>query len=299
MSDEIECRLCSSWSVRSKFRDEKIGVFECLECGALFRAKGLPESFEEYYGEDYYRNKWPGSLGRFFEDFDPEEHHKTKFFDRQLGEFERLLKGKGRLLDVGCANGVFPWIASQRGWQAEGVEVSPFAAQWGRKQFGVTIHQGKIEDLPAGESYDLITLWDVLEHLPDPAGVLSECNERLKPEGILAILTPDSESLVNRLVNLAHSFTPERTEGLMAKLYHDDHLSYFTRGSLARALFEAGFYIHWIQGYDEAPADTETSGPTLMAVHAVRFSAMLVRMEHEMLIWARKPRDKGWPGGGQ
>jgi SAM-dependent methyltransferase len=259
----------------------------------MFRPAGAgPEELRSLYNEEYFLRTWPGSLGRFFTDFDPAQHNKTRFFARQLAEFERIMGKPGRLLDVGCANGAFVWMAKERGWQAEGVEWSRFAAEWGRRQFGIMIHEGTVADLPPEPDYDVITLWDTLEHVADPRHELHACFQRLAPGGLIAVLTPDFSSLINLLVHAALRLAPRVSEPYLDKLYHADHLTCFDRSSLARALVNQGFTLQWLEGYDEAPEDTETSGALRYGVLAARLLAMAIHREHELLVLARKPKPK-------
>ncbi len=282
------CGMCGSRNTAPRFHKLSAPLYACADCGTVFRSLHGPEDPRDFYDRSYYLESWPGSLGKFFYSFDPGKHRKTRFFSRQLEEFENLLGGPARLLDVGCANGVFVWQAGERGWHAEGLEPSNFAAQWGRDQFNVTIHECSIEELDPQETYDVITLWDTLEHLSDPARIIRECHRRLAPQGLLAILTPDTGSLVNRLVHLFAKLAPRRSQGILEKLYHRDHLYYFNRDSIARALIDNGFLVQWIQGHDESPKDTETSGALKAALYVVFVSAAFFHQEHEMLIWARK-----------
>lgn len=292
MTEAVPCRVCGSEATSRRFPRSDIPVRHCNECGVDFRPGEVTKTdLEKLYDKDYYLNTWPGSLGKFFEDFDPDKNHKTKFFKKQLSEFAGILGGKGKLLDVGCANGVFPWIAEQEGWQAEGVEISPFAVAWGRDQFGVTIHQGDMNVIDPDEQYDLITFWDTLEHLPDPASSLRRAYDRLKPGGIVAVLTPDTHSLVNKLVHGAYHLFPKKAGGLLKKLYHEDHLTFFNRNALCLALVEEGFFIHWIITCDEDPRDTETSGLAVVGVYLIHFAASIIQRRHELLVWARKPKE--------
>jgi SAM-dependent methyltransferase len=102
----------------------------------------------------------------------------------------------GVLLDVGCATGLFLNEMSQSGhWQVKGVEPVATAAEFARDHFGLDIFQGNLIDANfASESYDVITLWDVLEHTPEPNAVLVEIFRILKPQGLLVVKLPDPES---------------------------------------------------------------------------------------------------------
>lgn len=284
--------MCGSEKTEPRFPGSGLPIARCSACRSVFRISDVTDSdLAALYDKDYYFKTWPGSLGRFFRGFDPRAHHKTRFLLRQLHELERLTGKAGKLLDVGTANGVFVWLARERGWTAEGVELSPFAAKWGVKQFEVSIHQGVIQDLDPSPHFDVITLWDTLEHMPDPAGTLHACFQRLLPGGILAVLTPDASSLINFMVHAAYRAAPARSLPYLEKLYHSDHLTYFDRHSLCTALVGQGFETHWIESYDEDPRDTETEGGLRMAVYAVHLMAALVQRRHEIMVWAARPEE--------
>ncbi len=91
-------------------------------------------------------------------------------FGRCLDMIERVWKrAPGRLLDIGTGGGSFPYIASKRGWKAEGCEPNRWLCEWALENYGLPIRPGTVFDqkYPA-KSYDVVTLWDVLEHTPDP-----------------------------------------------------------------------------------------------------------------------------------
>ena len=91
-------------------------------------------------------------------------------FNKCLDLIERAWKrAPGRLLDIGTGGGSFPYIASKRGWQADGCEPNRWLCEWAFKNYGLAIRPGTVfEQRYPSESYDVVTLWDVLEHTPDP-----------------------------------------------------------------------------------------------------------------------------------
>lgn len=112
----------------------------------------------------------------------------------------RLRTRPARLLDVGCGPGFFVRDARRAGFEAYGVELSDAAVEHARNVLNLTVWQGRCQRDQLGDgSYDVITLWDVLEHLPDPAEALTAVAEKLVPNGLLVLTTGDITSLTARL----------------------------------------------------------------------------------------------------
>ncbi|MEX0907083.1 MAG: class I SAM-dependent methyltransferase, partial [Gemmatimonadota bacterium] len=105
----------------------------------------------------------------------------------------------GRLLDVGCGNGVFAARMRLLGWDVTGIEPDARTAAIARDVFGLNVHASTLEDanLP-GACFDAITLSHVIEHVPDPVGTLAECRRLLRPGGTLIAATPNLRSLGRR-----------------------------------------------------------------------------------------------------
>ena len=106
----------------------------------------------------------------------------------------------GRLLDVGCGNGVFLDVMRQLGWEVTGVDPDGAAVTVARQKLGLQVFEGSLEEagLPGGH-FDAITMNHVIEHVPDPIGTLRECHRVLRPGGRLVVATPNISSLGRRL----------------------------------------------------------------------------------------------------
>jgi len=141
-------------------------------------------------------------------------------------------EGDGRLLDFGC--GVGQYVARMRaaGWDAEGMDLVPEPVRAGREA-GLPLREGTLPgaDLPA-DHYDVVTLWHVLEHVPQPKATLEACRRILRPGGRVVVVSPMSDSLP--------------ADWFGACWYGLDvprHLTHFTQGTLARHLESAGFRV--------------------------------------------------------
>ena len=103
---------------------------------------------------------------------------------------------RGCLLDVGCGNGRFLAQMRELGWEVMGVEPDSEAARIARKRFGLDVFQGTLEEAKFPDnSFDAITMNHVIEHVPDPIGLLAECRRILKPDGKMVMVTPNIQSL--------------------------------------------------------------------------------------------------------
>ncbi|MDP2712905.1 MAG: class I SAM-dependent methyltransferase [Solirubrobacteraceae bacterium] len=136
------------------------------------------------------------------------------------------------LLDLGCWVGFLLSEATERGWDAVGVEPSGFASQFARDRLGLDVRTGGLFDteLPLG-AYDAIVLGDVIEHLPRPGEALDRIAELLRPGGIAWMALPDAGSLVAR--------------GMRARWWSviPTHVQFFTRRSLRTLLERHGWTV--------------------------------------------------------
>jgi 2-polyprenyl-3-methyl-5-hydroxy-6-metoxy-1,4-benzoquinol methylase len=147
----------------------------------------------------------------------------------QLGLIRKHKSGK-TLLDIGCGEGFFLFNATKAGYTTKGIEISQDAAEYAGREFGLDVEAKPFEELQFPENYfDVITLWQVLEHVPYPLKVLKEVHKILKPEGLLATSTPDIESILAKIFR--------RRWWNLRRL----HINQFTTRTLTDMLGRAGF----------------------------------------------------------
>lgn len=119
---------------------------------------------------------------------------------KRAGFVTRHRRG-GRLLDIGCATGLFLHTMRNSGaWDVEGVEINPEATRAARAQFHLDVRTGTLEQAGfASQAFDVVTMWDVFEHVHDPAQTLEEIQRILKPQGLLVLRVPNGSSWDARL----------------------------------------------------------------------------------------------------
>jgi len=147
----------------------------------------------------------------------------------QLGLIRKYKSGAS-LLDIGCGEGFFLFNASKAGYATKGVELSQDAAAYARREFGLDVEAKPFEEMQLPENYfDVITMWQVLEHLPYPLAALKEIHRILKPDGLLVISTPDSGGIPAKVLR--------RRWWNIRRL----HINQFTTKTLMDMLKNAGF----------------------------------------------------------
>jgi 2-polyprenyl-3-methyl-5-hydroxy-6-metoxy-1,4-benzoquinol methylase len=226
----FSCPICRAHYARPAARYNNLEVVRCSECGHGYVWPVPPPAvLDQIYGRDAYYKGSDDSIG--FADYRAEERARRHMFGCHLDRIEKLAN-RGVLLDVGCATGDFLKVASERGWEALGADPSSARAEVqhaGLRLVGQTVQDA---DLPAG-SLDLVTFWDVLEHVPDPIADLRRARELLRPGALLALSVPDSANLAARVSG--RRWFGYKTAG--------EHLQFFTRDSLRAALAAVGFEV--------------------------------------------------------
>lgn len=230
-----ECILCASASGRPVWREADVDVVRCRGCGLIYT------DLEKDIAETFWKEPRPEKLDR--EDF-YWDTARARVYDEVLALLAPGESGAGRrILDVGCGKGYFLKRAAERGWEPYGQELSPHAVRFARERLGLSrVAQGRVEDAEFSPgTFDAITLWDVIEHLPDPGPILATAARLLAPDGVLFIQTPNidfhlSYARLKRALSLLPAFRRSRKHLLEAK----HHLVQFSRATLARMLERSG-----------------------------------------------------------
>jgi SAM-dependent methyltransferase len=216
-----------------RFVKDGFSIYRCSDCRLLFV---YPQPSEDeilaIYGPDYFRRGNKYSLEPGASPSNPNLEN-----DRTRMRLVKRHKSSGRLLDVGCAMGDFLALARNEGFEVTGVEVASSAADYVRRELGIEVHNCDLSTagLPAS-SFDIITLWDVIEHLSDPHPTVREAFRLLRPGGVLLASTGDAGALYARIMRKYwHLLTPPQ------------HLFFHSRKSLETLLRIHGFSVREFQ----------------------------------------------------
>lgn len=236
-SESVPCDRCATTGAQVLFEGpDRLhhlpGTFrlvQCPECGWIRQnPRPTAETIGYYYPSDYIN--FIGAV--------EDEPGRLRRWDRRYGILKRrwaleAFQPRGRLLDVGCATGVFLHEMAGAGWEVMGIEPNEEAAAYARGRFDLPVHVGTLQTarLPAG-SFDVVTFWDVLEHLHTPWQDLVEAHRLLAVGGLLVIRIPNLGSMGARL------FGP-----LWLGWDLPRHLYLFPTPALTRALSDLGFTL--------------------------------------------------------
>lgn len=254
----------------------RFDLVRCRRCGLVYvdpRPDG-PTLGRMYDDPDYYTDGY--NLGVETENYFARRDELIAQYERTVGEYEREVGiTKGDLLELGSAGGFFLEGARRRGWRVKGVELSKPAAAFSKRELGLDVFEGLLEEAPfASASFDLALADNVLEHTTDPRGVLVKLRELLRPGAALIVIVP---SYVNspyfRLLLAAQKVLPRALLGKQTlKLLKFDgadsgapyHILEFDRRTLARLLVDAGFTIEKVERSVPLPAHLfKNARPTL------------------------------------
>lgn len=223
-----QCCVCEKEDSDFLFEKEGFTFVKCKSCGLLYVNPQCDESrLNEFYSGGGSLDAWVDVLLS-----PPEQEYDIKKFTAMCIELEKAVEGR-RVLDVGCSIGLFNKIARDRGWDPVGLELNKKAVDYAVNTLGLDVrpqllHEADLEK----ESFDVLTLWEVIEHVPDPRALLKACREMIRPGGVLALLVPNRDALSARVMRNHCSCFGGR-----------NHLWYFADRHLTALLADAGFEV--------------------------------------------------------
>lgn len=220
------CPVCGARGgrpVHAKVRDpitlEPFRIVECAACGVVYTGP-RPLSLERYYPERY---RGYGPLVTRILGF---------LYDLRVARWVRLEPAGGSVLEIGCGPGLMLAAFRRRGWRVLGIERNAVMADEARRTHGVEVVTTPVEALPSDARFDLIVMFNALEHIGEPVELLRECAGRLTPGGRLIVSLPNFASWQSRFAGpyWLHLDPPR-------------HLVHFTPRTLAATLERAGLTL--------------------------------------------------------
>ena len=225
---DITCCICSSNNLTYLnfgyyFNEQSLRAVKCRNCAAIFiYPQPSQEDIKSLYEKDYFKSSdlqiRPHGRADYFQSVESEKEKIT--YEKRLREISKIVD-KGTLLDIGCGPGHFLRFVKQKGWDVTGIEISDFAASYARETFNLNVITGTIDSvkLPPN-TFDVIFLGDLLEHVPNPKILLENLRELLSDKGIIYIEIPSvTNGLFSRLGNILFK-TINRVKYINLPPYH-------------------------------------------------------------------------------
>jgi len=220
------CQVCGSGQFRKVFEPD---VVQCDRCHVFFR-NPRPTQAEIRRSYDF---------GSNYAEWQQDDSKRCRMWERRVNHLTRYKK-TGRLLDVGAGDGYFLDCAKAAGFTTYGTELSSTGADYAGKR-GHQLLLGQLRDIDFhGLKFDVITLWHVLEHLPDPGNALSIIFNLLEPGGIFGVAVPNEENQLFR-----HRIGTIKTANPLGPIVwaKEIHLTHFQPATFRAALREHGFQV--------------------------------------------------------
>lgn len=272
------CPICQSALTPSRIVVPEGPLLECANCGQLLSGCNAAQYDDalQMWNTAHGTSPQPRAVRRYRE-----------VVTRRLRKAEQLLgRRKGmNLLDVGCSSGALLAIAKDRGFKVWGVEPAHEAAQTAIRA-GFQVHEGYLSDAryPSGH-FDVITLFEIVEHLRDPVEVVAECARILKPGGVLVVNTPN-----------AHSWSAETLGGQwegFSLFGLGGHISFFSPRSMGELAKRTGLSVEWIETRNVRLTEDKSSPVKYRALkilgQLLAYPARIAVKGHDLLVYFRKP----------
>lgn len=283
------CDICGSSDI--EVLSHTVHVNRCQRCKYTYVSPGpSQQTISTFYSANHSYDYWLR-----------DERIRLQVYGKRLAVVEKY-KSSGRILDVGAGPGLFLSVAKERGWDVYGTEVSTLAVAEAEKHFEISLFLGQLEEASFGaNSFDVVTLWHVFEHVPSPSRVLEEAKKILKNRGILVIEVPNEtwyswhqiERVFKNMLKHLLNRLPIGKRYRIWKRYmpvtngSEIHLSYFTLALLKSILEHKGFHVRELSIGYRARLDWVTKLARKLSVVIYRLTGL--NFHSTCLVVAQKP----------
>jgi 2-polyprenyl-3-methyl-5-hydroxy-6-metoxy-1,4-benzoquinol methylase len=235
--EQVACALCDTDNARHLVTKNALSVVQCRQCGLVYvNPRPTLDALAGIYADDDYCE------GQIHAAADAKRLRQSARRLRLIEQhYFHARRERGRLLDVGCSTGVFLRVARDAGWNVSGIDVSRVAIEHARRAHQLDAHVATIEQWAADATppFDLVTMFDSLEHMPQPIAALRAAHRLLKDSGLLVITTPNVDGLFPRLTYRLFA----QTIGAWEHPTPPGHTYQFSRQTLRAALHKSGFEV--------------------------------------------------------
>lgn len=189
--EERACPVCSSHNELEMFYKEGGRYVQCKQCTMVY----LNPVFKDTYLNEYYKNNHAVQS----EVVESDESFYAKLYNQGLNSVLKINPSADSILDIGCSSGAFLNIAKKRGLETHGIELNNAESEAAKKK-GHKVYSRPLEELEFDRKFNIVSMWDVFEHLKNGAFYLNFIKNMLTDKGLIFLQIPSSDSLAARIL---------------------------------------------------------------------------------------------------
>lgn len=186
------CLFCNSHRIKIFYKQGEWKIYKCSSCGYIFtNPYPSPNIIHEFYTFDYFKDE--RHIQKFFNSDGSLKIAREGEIDyiNRIIDIENEFNHRGSLLEIGAAHGQFLYVMKNRGWDVSGIEISRDACKIAHDVYGIELFNGTFLDYLDDKLFDVICMYQTLEHVYQPFEHIEKAYSRLKTGGILVIEVPN------------------------------------------------------------------------------------------------------------
>jgi SAM-dependent methyltransferase len=281
---ELNCPICEKLTLSLPvFKMNEYQVVKCEACQTIYNLNfGSDETGSSVFEQDYFENVQEPA----FIHVKHESHFNESLviYNKFLSMAQHRIGKKGKVLDVGAAFGDFVKEASDNGWDALGVEISEFASSVARDERHLNVLTGTIENVDCRQKFDLITYWDVIEHVENCTTNLNEIKKRLSEDGILLIATDNYQSFLGGLCKMIFSISFGTISYPVKRFYIKQNTIYPEMDKFIDYLENSGLRIVYFEKIDYPLRKIKLNFFESFILKVIYFVGKILKSNTQMLI---------------
>jgi len=293
------CNLCGGWNVSLyiRLRSNGLEALRCRDCDMVYIGNNplSDEELPKLYTMEAFEGRRHFQSQEWYVDYYVDCLKGYSLTSPVVRQFVSILEtisrhgGGKRLLDIGCATGVLLDLARHAGFETMGTEVSQELAEYARSNFNLEVRVGELfEHGFPDAAFDVVTMLDVIEHIPLYDRLLPEIRRVLKPGGLFVCRTPIEEAFLRTIAKLLYALSWRRWDLPLLWFYSFDHVNSFSKRTLTCLLDTYGFRVVEMRSQSETPARLNVPGMIRAGLVVAETIAGMFDRRHKVLAIARR-----------
>lgn len=231
--EKVNCIICDMDNTKRLLVKNSFNIVMCRNCSLIYiNPRPTAEELINFYLSKTDRNKSYQKING--------DRKNIEKLENRLNIIEKFSENRGKILDIGCSTGLFLKIARDVDWEVYGNDIDEDKIKYAKENYGLDVQCRELIETKFPDDYfDVVTLFDSLEHMTEPLNTLKEISRILNQNGILLLSTPNIGGLLPRLTYILFA----RTIGAWEHPTPPAHLYQFSKRTIKRLLEKAGYKV--------------------------------------------------------